>query len=120
MEIQDITDSITNTIQQIFFFPKEWLEWPGVLPYVIIPVALNWYAFYKILERIFGYSKGINAVIALVISFFMVPIAPVTLFFSIATIAFVGLRSWKARIVFFALLISFYIIVLPFLYTVKV
>ena len=121
MELNEITDTIVGFVRQIFFFPESWLTWPNILPYVIVPVFLNWFAFYKILERIgiFGYRKGINGVLAFTISFCLIPIAPITLFFSIATIAFIGLRGWKARIIFFAILIAFYVFVLPYLSTIK-
>ncbi|HKZ45444.1 MAG TPA: hypothetical protein VJ343_01945 [archaeon] len=121
MEPQEIIDAIINFIHSIFFFPKDWLAWPTILSAVILPVVLLWYAFYKILERlgIFRYKRGINAVIAGVISFLMIPIAPVTLFFSVGAIALIGLRSWKSRIAFIAVFLIFYFLVMPFLSTIQ-
>ena len=112
---------IFSVLSNIFRIPAEWLGFPAILTNIIVPFILMTYAFYKLLEklRIFGYHTTIYVALAIVFALILLPFGP---FVAIAAAGFIGivaLTTWPSRILFVAILIIFYFIVLPYLASIN-
>jgi len=119
MDLYDISNDIISFLSDTFRIPESSLQWPYVIPDLIVPLILLWYAFYKILERIgiFRYQQGINAIIAIVIAFPLLAIIPEATFifflFSIGTIILLGIRSLRYKILFILLILIYFLFLVP-------
>jgi len=116
-----IETQIYSILSSIFRIPSEWLGFPAVLTYLIVPFIIMAYAFYKLLEklRIFGYHTGIYTVLAVVFALILLPFGPLVAVGAAGFIGVVALTSWTSRIIFVAILIIFYFIALPYLASIN-
>jgi len=112
---------ILSFLGNLFRIPSSWLTFPAIISNLIIPFILTSYAFYKLLEkiRIFGYNTGIYMIIAVIFALILLPFGPLVAIAAAGFIGIVALTSWTSRIIFVALLIIFYFVVLPYLSTIN-
>jgi len=117
----DVLNPIISILSGIFRIPQEWLGFPAVLTYLIVPFIIMAYAFYKLLEklRIFGYHTEIYVILAIVFSLILLPFGPFVAVGAAGFIGIVALTTWPSRIIFVAILIIFYFIVLPYLASIN-
>jgi len=90
--------------------PTEWFGWPDILTKILIPLVVVGAGFYFFLNnklRIFQIPV-VNIVIAALMSFLLLPYSGITIYLSILMIAFAGIQMWSNRILFFAIILSFY------------
>lgn len=113
--------SVTSILSSIFQIPSAWFGFPAFITNIIIPFILMSYAFYKLLEKlhIFGYHTGIYAVLAVILSLFLIPVGPLFAVIAAGFIAVFAFQTWKSRIVFFAILFAVYLLVIPYLSTLR-
>jgi len=119
--VNGIETQIYSILSSIFRIPSEWLGFPAFITHIIIPFILMSYAFYKLLEklRIFGYHTGIYTILAIVFALVLLPFGPFVAVGAAGFIGVVALTTWTSRIIFVALLIIFYFVVLPYLSTIN-
>ena len=117
----DVLDQIVRFISNIIFVPAAWLEWPQIVYMLIVPIVLIWYAIKKLLETvgIFRGSSGINAVIAAIVSLFLLPVARVASFGAAGFIA-LSIHGWKKKIGFLVLYGIYISVIIPKLALIKI
>ncbi len=113
--------SVFSILSSIFQIPAAWFGFPTFITNIIIPFILMTYALYKFLEKIhiFGYHTGIYAVLAVVISMFMLPAGPLIAIVAAAFLAMFGFQTWPSRIIFVAILFVVYFFAIPYLSTLR-
>jgi hypothetical protein len=116
----DLT-SVYSLLSSILSIPSAWFGFPAFITNIIIPFILMSYALYKLLERIhiFGYHTGIYAVLAVVISLFMLPAGPLIAIIAAAFLAMFGFQTWPSRIIFVVILAVIYLFAIPYLSTLR-
>jgi len=112
---------ILSFLSNIFRIPEEWLGIPLFITNILIPVILMSYALYNLFQkvRIFGYHTGIYAVLSVVISLFLIPIGPLIAIVAAGFIGMFALTTWTSRIIFVVILIMLYLIVIPYVSTIR-
>lgn len=122
MEIPNLQDTLKWLLPYFEFLPYNWLTWPDILTHLIIPFGFNWYAMYGILDRlrIFGPGSITNKVLATVLAFVLIPIAPLAALASAGFIGLVMMEGWKKKLLFLIGVIILFFFLIPLLYTTKV
>jgi hypothetical protein len=112
---------IFSFFSNIFKVPEAWLGFPAFITNIIIPVVLMSYALYHLFQkiRIFGYHTGVYAVLSVIISLFLIPLGPLVAIVAAGFIGMFALTTWTSRIIFIAILIALYFIVIPYLSTIR-
>lgn len=97
--------------------PPNWLAWPDVIFWLIIPFILLWYAFTCLLDKIgvFKRATHVNKFIALGFAFFALPLGSISVVASIFIICWTKIGGWKGVIIGLVAGLILYFIVLPLL-----
>ena len=113
--------SVVSTISSIFKISPSWLTFPAIITNVIVPFILMAYAFYKLLGKlkIFRGHATVDAVLAVIFAFVLLPVGPVAAIGAAGFIGMFGLDNWKSRILFILILAAFYFVALPYLSSIK-
>jgi len=122
MELPSLEDILEWLVPYFDIMPPDWFTWPKILTHIAIPLAFTWYAMYGLLDRlrIFGTGSITNKILATVLAFGLIIIAPLAGLVSAGFIGLVMMEGWKKKLLFLIVAMILFLYLLPLLTTIKV